>query len=84
MDRVETMSVRLKAQEAAKGGPLGNECNAAGVLRSWTQPCGLGPVGLHGRVAPPCLGATQAASARLALETNRPERDHRATNIHSL
>jgi len=34
MDRVEAMRVRNKAQEAAKGGPLGNECNAAGV-RSW-------------------------------------------------
>ena len=31
-DRVVTMKARNKAYEAAKGGPLGNECNAvAGV-----------------------------------------------------
>ncbi len=35
------------------------------------------PAGPHGGVAPPCLGATQAASSRLALRASRHERDRR-------
>ncbi len=72
------MNARNKAREADKGGPRGNECNAvAGVCDH--HPLGAALFAPMAVLRPPCLGATQAASARLALNTNSAARDRLLT-----
>ena len=79
-DRVETVSLCHKAREEAKGGPLGNERNDVARAHS-LNPSGWGLLGPMTALHLLAWGATQAASARLVLEPNRPQRD-RQTNVH--